>query len=366
MTLYNDSSPGTAALTTEAVDVMIRLGLLGLLGYWSWGIIAPFLTIVLWSAILTVALYPLFDRLAGWLGRRRLAAALVTLLCLLVVVVPVAWLGLGMVSGVKLMAKEVDAGLPSIPLPANSVKDWPIVGEKIFQIWSRVVTDIKAQLVELAPVIKPVGRKLLEIAMNAMLGLLKFLVSIIIAGLLFCPGPKLVERLAQIIDRILHPRGLEMVHLAGATIRNVSRGVIGIALLQSLLGGVGFLAAGIPGAGILAFASLFLRNCSDRTSARVLAGHHLELDRHGDRARLVVYGLHAPRWPSRQSSQADADGARPGDTNACHHHWCNRGDDGLWDNWPLFRTNCSSVAWQIMVAWMNGDNLAIATQRSEA
>jgi len=64
------------------------------------------------------------------------------------------------------------------------VKDWPVVGEKIFQIWSRVVTDIKAQLVELAPVIKPVGRKLLEIAMNAMLGLLKFLVSIIIAGLL--------------------------------------------------------------------------------------------------------------------------------------------------------------------------------------
>ena len=64
------------------------------------------------------------------------------------------------------------------------MKDWPVVGEKIFQIWSRVVTDIKAQLVELAPVIKPVGRKLLEIAMNAMLGLLKFLVSIIIAGLL--------------------------------------------------------------------------------------------------------------------------------------------------------------------------------------
>ena len=98
---------------------MIRLGLLGLLGYWSWGIIAPFLTIVLWSAILTVALYPLFDRLAGWLGRRRLAAALVTLLCLLVVVVPVAWLGLGMISGAKLMAKEVEAGLPSIPLPRN-------------------------------------------------------------------------------------------------------------------------------------------------------------------------------------------------------------------------------------------------------
>ena len=366
MTLHNDSSPGTAALTTEAVDVMIRLGLLGLLGYWSWGIIAPFLTIILWSAILTVALYPLFDRLAGWLGRRRLAAALVTLLCLLVVVVPVAWLGLGMISGVKLMAKEVDAGLPSIPLPASSVKDWPIVGEKIFQIWSCVVTDIKAQLVELAPVIKPVGRKLLEIAMNAMLGLLKFLVSIIIAGLLFCPGPKLVERLAQIIDRILHPRGLEMVHLAGATIRNVSRGVIGIALLQSLLGGVGFLAAGIPGAGILAFASLFLGivqigpalvflpviiwswTAMETEHALLFTAYMLPVGLLDNllKPMLMARGLATP-MPVIIIGVI-------GGTMAY-------GIIGLFSG-PIIL----SVAWQIMVAWMNGDNLAIATQGSEA
>ena len=70
------------------------------------------------------------------------------------------------------------------------MKDWPIVGEYIFQAWSRAVTGIKEQLVELAPVLKPVGTKLLQIASNVMVGLLQFLASIIIAGFLFCPGPQ--------------------------------------------------------------------------------------------------------------------------------------------------------------------------------
>jgi predicted PurR-regulated permease PerM len=258
MAVDDDRSTSPAMLTTEAIDVAIRFGLLALLGYWSWGVIAPFITIVLWSAILAVALYPLFDWLSEWLGRRGLAAALITLLCLLIVVAPVAWLGIGMISGVKFMANELGAGLPSIPLPKESVKDWPIVGEQVFQFWTRAVTDIKAQLVELAPVLKPMGSKLLEIATNSLFGLLKFLVSIIVAGFLFNPGPHLVDGLVQFMERVFRPRGLEMVQLAGATIRNVSRGVIGIALLQSFLAGAGFLAAGVPGAGILAFLSLLL------------------------------------------------------------------------------------------------------------
>ena len=77
--------PASTAANAVNSDVAIRFGLVGLLAYWSWGIIAPFLTIILWSAILTVALYPLFDRLARWLGHRWLAAVLITLLCLLII-----------------------------------------------------------------------------------------------------------------------------------------------------------------------------------------------------------------------------------------------------------------------------------------
>jgi predicted PurR-regulated permease PerM len=87
---------------------------------------------------------------------------------------------------------------------------------------------------------------------------MELLVSIIAAGFLFSPGPRLVAGLVMFFRRVLSDRGEEMVRLAGTTIRNVSRGVIGIALLQSMLAGVGFLVAGVPAAGILAFLALLL------------------------------------------------------------------------------------------------------------
>ena len=59
-------------------------------------------------------------------------------------------------------------------------------------------------------------------------------------------------------DLVLSHRGRELVLLSGATIRNVSRGVIGIAFLQAVLAGAGFLAAGIPAPGVLAFLVLLL------------------------------------------------------------------------------------------------------------
>lgn len=245
------------ALSAEAVDIAIRVGSLALLAYFSWAIIAPFLTILLWSAVLAVALYPLFDWLKKRFNRPRLAAAAVTLLCVFVVLAPVVWLGFGLLNGVEFAANKLEAGI-TVPLPPNSVKEWPLIGEQAYKFWTRAVTDISAQLTQLAPVFKPVAVWLLELASNALVGMLKFLLSIIVAGFLFCPGPKLVKALTQVMDHILRPRGTEMVQLAGATIRNVSRGVIGVALLQSFFAAAGFLVAGVPAAGLLSFAALLL------------------------------------------------------------------------------------------------------------
>jgi predicted PurR-regulated permease PerM len=242
---------------TVAIDLAIRISLLTLLAYLSFAIVAPVLTILVWSAILTVALYPIYRWLAHWLNSPKFAAAFITLLCMFVVLAPVTWLGFGLLNGVEVIVQKLDSGL-SIPAPPESIKDWPIAGDQIYRLWTRAITDISSQLAELAPALKPVAGWLLQVASNVLIGLLKFLLSIIVAGFLFCPGPKLVKVLARITERVLNPRGTEMVELAGATIRNISRGVLGVALLQSFLGGIGFLVAGVPGAGIFAFASLVL------------------------------------------------------------------------------------------------------------
>jgi predicted PurR-regulated permease PerM len=250
--------PGPTLLGVTHVDLIIRLGLLGLIGYWSLKVIAPFLTIVLWSAILAVALYPVFDWLAQLTRRPRLAAALITSLCLLIVIGPVTWLGFGLVGGAGSLMQQLDAGLFSIPQPPPTVKDWPVVGEHVHRLWTLAATNIGAILIQIAPHLKPVGAKLLSIAENVGMGLLEFVASIIVAGFLFCPGPHIVDGLRAFSRRVLSDRGEDMLQLAGATVRNVSRGVVGIALLQSILAGVGFLAAGVPAAGVFAFLTLLL------------------------------------------------------------------------------------------------------------
>ena len=104
---------------------------------------------------------------------------------------------------------------------------------------------------------------------------------IVIAGFLFARGPQIADALSVVVGRMLSLRGKELVQLAGAMIRSVSRGVIGIALLQAFLGGAGFLVAGVPAPGVLGVRSTSARHTSDRTGDPVRAGRHLELDGDG-------------------------------------------------------------------------------------
>ena len=253
-----DKDHVTAPSDSSTVDVAIKIGLLGLLVYWSLKVIGPFLTVGLWSAILAVALYPMFDWLAQRLGSRRLAAILVTLLCLMIVVGPVAWLGFGLIHGVEYVIKELESSVLSIPFPAETVKDWPLIGKPVYDLWTRAATDTKAILLEVMPRLKPLAGQLLEIAQSVIFGLLEFVASIVIAGFLYSPGPQLVDALRAFSRRTLSDRSEEVVKLAGSTIRNVSRGVVGVALVQSFLAGLGLLAAGIPAAGFFTFLALVL------------------------------------------------------------------------------------------------------------
>lgn len=258
MSSQNDETFHARDIGSLPVDAAFRIGLLGLLLYWSLKVVGPFLTIVLWSAILTVALYPVFDWLAARLGSRRVAPTLVTSLCLAIVIGPVTWLGFGLIGSIDVIIRGFDAKIFSIPLPVESVKDWPLIGEQAYRTWTLAATDIKAILLEALPKLKPLGGKLLEISAAEVVGLLQFLAAIIISGFLYSPGPVLANSLRAFLRRLFGQRSEEMLQLSGSTIRNISRGVVGIALAQSFLAGLGFLAAGVPAAGFLSFIALVL------------------------------------------------------------------------------------------------------------
>ena len=236
------------------VDWIIRIGCLAMLVYWSFLLILPFLTIMVWSVILAVTLYPVFDwtvsRLLIWRG---LAAILITIASLLVILGPATWLGISLIGSLRYIFEQFDASLLAIPPPPDSVKNWPLVGDGMYQIWQLASTNLKAALIELGPQLKPIGATLLGVAGGVGLNAIKFMTAVVVSGLLFVPGPALANSFRSIVGRVVTKRGEEFVDLAGATIRNLARGVIGISILQALLAGLGLIVAAVPAAGLISF-----------------------------------------------------------------------------------------------------------------
>ena len=184
--------------TTSFIEVAIRLGALALLLYWTLILVRPFLSIAIWSAVLTVALYPVFEWTSQQLGgRRRIAAALITFLSLLIIIGPATWLALGLVDGLRLISERLDLANLTIPPPSISVKDWPLIGQPIYQFWELASTNLSAAMGQILPQLKPLGSSLLRIGADTGLGIIMFLAAILVAGFLFSPAPRIAETIKK-------------------------------------------------------------------------------------------------------------------------------------------------------------------------
>ncbi|AWM25520.1 AI-2E family transporter [Sinorhizobium fredii] len=248
---------GAPASIEPRVTEFLRLGVLALFAYWSLTLVAPFAIIAIWAGILAVALYPVFRALSALFGGRpRLAAAAITLLALLVIAGPLAAIALSFAEAVQAGLGKLAAGTLSVPAPPDAVRDWPLIGHRLHDAWAQASGNLEATLQRLAPSLLQAGGTVLGKIAGIGVDLIGFIVSVIIAGFLFRPGPRLGEGLKLFARRVAGERGAGFVDLAAATIRNVARGVIGVALLQALLAGLAFSLFGIPAASVLAFAVL--------------------------------------------------------------------------------------------------------------
>lgn len=243
----------------EVIQIAIRLALLAFLIYWSLVLLRPFIPILAWAVVLAVALYPSYDWLSVHLGHRpRVAAATITIVLLAVFLGPAAWLGLGLMEGLRTMSEQLSSGEVKVPVPPPSVGDWPLIGKPVYEFWDNASLNLEAAFRQIAPYLKPLTGKILAFAGGAGTGTLKFLASVAVAGFLLPSGPRMVTTIRKMITRIVPEGRTDFLTLAAATIRTVTQGVIGVAVLQSLLAGVGMKMAGVPHAGVLAFAVLVL------------------------------------------------------------------------------------------------------------
>ena len=243
----------------NSVEASISIGLVAMLVFWCFVYIKPFVTPIIWGVIIAVAIYPVYQRLLAALGDRQgLAATLYTVFFLIILIVPTVLLAGTLVESVKYLATGFGNGTLAVPPPPESVGSWPIVGEPLVEFWSLASEYVKEALQQISPHLKVVGSWLLSTAGGTGLGILQFMVAIIISGFLLAKAKSGQHLALIIVKRFAGERGKQIIELVEATVRSVALGILGVAAIQAILAGLGFMVAGVPAAGLWALLCLLL------------------------------------------------------------------------------------------------------------
>jgi len=258
--MQNESPSAQQPDSKALFDLFIRLGLVTALVVLCLRVLNPFISLLLWGMTLAVAMYPLQQRLAKHLGGRQgLAASLIVLVALLVIGLPTMSLGGSFAGHVHDGYKAFQAGTLAIKEPSPKVAEWPVVGNEIYEAWKGAAENLPEFIERNQEKLKNIAKWLVTAAGKTVASMLFFLAAFIVAGVIMAFGESGNAAAGRVLTRMSgEEAGPRLQRLATGTIRSVAVGVLGVALIQALILGFGFVLAGIPAAGVLAVIVLFL------------------------------------------------------------------------------------------------------------
>jgi len=208
----------------------------------------PFLSAILWAAILTYTTWPIYEqvRTRGNLGHAGAAGAMVAA-AFVIVVLPIALAAPGGADDVDqlrhVLLGAVSAGLPASPAWLRTV---PAVGATLAGIWDSWAEDLTV----MGEFFKPYFGMVAEFGLSLLLGLasgvLMFLLALFVAFFFFAAGDRLAGRIRVILGRIAGARAPRLIEVTGATIRGVVYGLLGTAIVQGILTTFGLWLSGVP------------------------------------------------------------------------------------------------------------------------
>ena len=241
-------------------DRMLGLAALALLVVGCLLVLLPFVTALLWAVVLTFSTWPLYARLKRSVrGQRTVAAALMTLAVALVMLAPFVIVALGLADNaaelVDALRRLFDRGLPGMPA---WLRDLPVIGERLDVYWRGLVHDENRLLEEVKIMLLAARAFLVAGSSYLAAGVLQLGLSVLVAFFLFRDGEAAAERLQLAMLRVAGPDARYLIDVAGQTVNSVVYGILGTALAQGVLAGIGFLFAGVPGASLLGLATFFL------------------------------------------------------------------------------------------------------------
>lgn len=243
----------------QAIEISIRLLLIGTVLWYCFEIISPFFSSLLWGIILAVALFPVFNFLKQKTGLHdKPVSILLTSFTLLLLAIPFYFLMISLIEELKIVATGFADNQFMIPPPPVEISKWPLIGKPFSNIWLMASQNIELVLEKYESHIKVVTTWILTLMLELGTGIVHFIMSLLFTGIFLAYSKQSAKMAHQIFVRLAGIHGESFSGIVQKTIMSVTKGVLGVAVLQSTLAGVGFFAAGIPGAGIWTLFCLML------------------------------------------------------------------------------------------------------------
>ena len=257
MTNANGTAGGaTRDLTRTVVAVLLLAILIG----GSFWVLRPFLLSTIWAAMIVVATWPVMLKLQARMRSRALAVAIMSGAMVLLFVVPLVLAIEALVANADTIKTWLNTlSTASLPPPPEWLSSVPVVGARLADGWASLAAAGREGLAaRLAPYVGAAAQWLLDALGGAGLAGIQFLLTVIIAVIMYTQGEVARAGLIRFGRRIAGDRGEAVVVLTGQAIRGVALGVVVTAVAQTVLAGLGLAVAGIPLAGLLTGVVLLL------------------------------------------------------------------------------------------------------------
>jgi len=254
-----DSRRVDPGFLANAMASFIQIGALLLLLIWCFNIVRPFLGVVIWGVIISIALYPAHVSLTQKFDSEKLSAAFLVLCGLAIIIIPVWSLAGSTIEGLQYVSGELQDGSVHIPPPNDSVAEWPLIGERVYALWSGAAANLAETLNKFQPQLRSLGQSAIGFAGSIVAGAFEFIFATIVGGALLTSAQGGYRTTLNIANSLVgSDRGEKLAEMSILTVRSVVKGVLGVAVIQAILSAIGLVAIGIPAAGLFAGAVLIL------------------------------------------------------------------------------------------------------------
>lgn len=258
--MNNNNTPAdTKLFSANMIDAAIKIIAIILIGTWCFDILKPFIMPMAWGAILAIALFPFYKKLVKLCGNKKgLAAGVFAVIGIAILVIPTIAFSTSAVDSITQVSEGLKEGTLDIPAPAESVKEWPVVGKKIYPVWLSASDNIENFAAQYPEQIKNTLSKVLGAAASIGGVILQFILSVIIASMFLANSEACTRGCQSFFSRLMNESGETVIKNSIATIRSVATGILGIAFTQAVLAGIGLVVADIPAAGVWVLVVLML------------------------------------------------------------------------------------------------------------